>query len=321
MSYGADGTANVVTSTATNPLPVALSDVDNLVLDTINTAVVATQAAVEGTLTVGSHAVTNAGTFAVQIADTSFAVADGNALGEGVLVQGDDGTDRKNIHVDATTGDVQVDVTNTVTVASHAVTNAGTFATQATLQAGTAEIGKLAAGTAEIGTVTANLSATDNAVLDTIDGVLDTINAKLVTGTVIGDVNLGATDNAVLDSIVTNQSARSTGGHTAYTNVDTSALDTIKASAGTLYWLHVTSTDATVAYVSFYDAASPTLGTSPKLMFPIPTQGDGNGAGLTINFGPHGVEFTDSIKIGAATTITGSTDPGLNVVVTNVGYE
>lgn len=82
------------------------------------------------TLTVGSHAVTNAGTFAVQISDTSFAVADGNALGEGVLVQGDDGTDRKNINVDATTGDVQVDVTNTVTVAAHAVTNAGTFAVQ-----------------------------------------------------------------------------------------------------------------------------------------------------------------------------------------------
>lgn len=66
--------------------------------------------------TIPSHAVTNAGTFAVQISDTSFAVGDGNALGEGVLVQGDDGTDRKNVHVDATTGDVQVDVTNTVTV-------------------------------------------------------------------------------------------------------------------------------------------------------------------------------------------------------------
>ena len=51
------------------------------------------------------------------------------------------------------------------------------------------------------GTVTANLSATDNAVLDTIDTAIDAINAKLVTGTVIGDVNLGATDNAVLDAI------------------------------------------------------------------------------------------------------------------------
>jgi hypothetical protein len=51
------------------------------------------------------------------------------------------------------------------------------------------------------GTVTANLSATDNAVLDDIDTAIDAINAKLVTGTVIGDVNLGATDNAVLDTI------------------------------------------------------------------------------------------------------------------------
>lgn len=109
------------------------------------TTVDAIKTAVEGTLTVGSHAVTNAGTFAVQIADTSFAVADGNALGEGVLVQGDDGTDRKNIHVDATTGDVQVDVTNTVTVDGSGVTQPVS------------------------GTVTANLSATDNSVLDAID--------------------------------------------------------------------------------------------------------------------------------------------------------
>ncbi len=61
-------------------------------------------------------AITNGGTFAVQIVDPSFANSDGNALGEGVLIQGDDGTDRKNINVDASTGDVQVDVTNTVTV-------------------------------------------------------------------------------------------------------------------------------------------------------------------------------------------------------------
>ena len=41
---------------------------------------------------------------------------EGSALASGVLIQGDDGTDRKNINVHATTGDVQVDVTNTVTV-------------------------------------------------------------------------------------------------------------------------------------------------------------------------------------------------------------
>jgi hypothetical protein len=62
-------------------------------------------------LSAPSTAVTNAGTFAVQVVDTSFAVADGNALGEGVLIQGDDGSDRKNVNVDGTTGDVQVDLT------------------------------------------------------------------------------------------------------------------------------------------------------------------------------------------------------------------
>jgi len=123
------GTNNDVTGTVT----ANLGATDNAVLDSIDAATTAIQTAVEGTLTVGSHAVTNAGTFAVQISDTSFAVADGNALGEGVLIQGDDGTDRKNINVDATTGDVQVDVTNTVTVdlgANNDVINSGTFAVQ-----------------------------------------------------------------------------------------------------------------------------------------------------------------------------------------------
>lgn len=53
------------------------------------------------------------------------------------------------------------------------------------------------------------LSPTDNAVLDTIDAAIDEINAKLVTGTVIGDVNLGATDNAVLDAAVATLGATS----------------------------------------------------------------------------------------------------------------
>lgn len=83
------GCLRVALATDAATVTANLSATDNAVLDTINTAVVATQAAVEGTLTVGSHAVTNAGTFAVQ----------------------------------------------------------------STLQAGTAEIGKLAAGIAEIGNV------------------------------------------------------------------------------------------------------------------------------------------------------------------------
>jgi len=81
------------------------------------------------------------------------------------------------------------------------------------------------------GTVTANLSATDNAVLDTIDAVLDLINAKLVTGTVIGDVNLGATDNTVLDTMVASLAGTLTvtggGGGTEYTEDAAAAADPV----------------------------------------------------------------------------------------------
>jgi hypothetical protein len=82
------------------------------------------------------------------------------------------------------------------------------------LAAGSAAIGKLAANTGvDIGDVdvtscalpsgaaTSALQTSSEAILTTIDTAIDAINAKLVTGTVIGDVNLGATDNAVLDTI------------------------------------------------------------------------------------------------------------------------
>lgn len=66
-------------------------------------------------------------------------VAEDGALGKGVLLQGDDGTDRHNVAVDAD-GHVQVDVQS---CASHAVTNAGTFAVQSTLQTGSNTVGKV----------------------------------------------------------------------------------------------------------------------------------------------------------------------------------
>jgi hypothetical protein len=65
IAFGADNTQTIVGSISSNPFPVALSATDNAVLDSIDTALA-------GTLTVGSHAVTNAGTFAVQV--------DGDAL-------------------------------------------------------------------------------------------------------------------------------------------------------------------------------------------------------------------------------------------------
>lgn len=64
------------------------------------------------------------------------------------------GPDNTATKVTASVGlPVDLKASVTLTVNAHAVTNAGTFAVQSTLQAGTAEIGKLAAGVAEIGNV------------------------------------------------------------------------------------------------------------------------------------------------------------------------
>ena len=121
-----------------------------------------------------------------------FQVEGGSVATTGLLIQGDDGTNRKNINVDATTGDVQVDVTNTVTVDGSGVTQPVS------------------------GTVTANLSATDNAVLDSIDSAVNgtlVVDGSGVTQPVSGTVtaNLSATDNAVLDAIAASVAAIDSG--------------------------------------------------------------------------------------------------------------
>ena len=111
---------------------------------------------------------------------TQYSDADINADPTGTVAMGTDGANVYAVHTD-TAGDLQVDVL--------------------TLPAVT-------------GTVTANLSATDNAVLDdialdteAIKDSLETVGGQVVNlgtnndVTVTGTVDLGATDNAVLDAI------------------------------------------------------------------------------------------------------------------------
>ena len=81
----------------------------------IETTSNAIQSALEGSLTVGSHAVTNAGTFAVQ--DSTVATK---------LDHLSDNLDT----LETTNNAIQSAVEGTLTVGSHAVTNAGTFAVQ-----------------------------------------------------------------------------------------------------------------------------------------------------------------------------------------------
>ena len=74
--------------------------------------------------------------------------------------------------------------------------------------------------------------------------------------------------------------------------------------------------------VKIYNATSGTYGTgTPVLTFPIPTQGDSNGAGFTLTI-PNGIAFGTGISIGAGTGVadndTGA--PGTNDVIVNIGF-
>ncbi len=104
----------------------------------------------------------------LNVIDAGFAAEDA-ALGSGVLLQGDDGTNRKNIAVDATTGDMQVDVTNTVPVT----------ATNLDVQIGGSDVVTVdLAGNNDViataGLLHGNSPTTEVAVLLLIDGSADT---------------------------------------------------------------------------------------------------------------------------------------------------
>lgn len=161
LEFGADNTQTKVSSA--NPLPVDASGVavpvtdnggsltvdgtvtanlsatDNAVLDSIDAATAAIQTAVEGTLTVGSHAVTNAGTFAVQESRAHTADFDTGA--------GTDTTAAFGIAVPASGGAAVVpgDATNGLTVNLGANNDVTVTSGTITLGAGTAAYGKLSA--------------------------------------------------------------------------------------------------------------------------------------------------------------------------------
>lgn len=231
-----------------------------------------------GSLTIDGTVTANAGTGAF---NNDSVATEGSALGSGVLIQGDDGTDRTNVLVD-TDGHLQVDVLSgggggtqytddtdthasgstvgTAIIAAATPTDGSVNAndlgvvamsTDRRLHVDSQIVGQDANVTVD-GTVTANLSATDNAVLDQIEvntsygdntgggveaGALRVTIANDSTGVVSVDdngstlsvddggssltvdgtvtANLSATDNAVLDQIEVNTSyGDNTGGGT-----------------------------------------------------------------------------------------------------------
>ena len=175
------------------------------------------------------------------------------------------------------------------------------------------------------GTVTADLSATDNAVLDNIQTAVELID-NAISGTEMQvDVVAALPAGSGLVGDVGLSGARTSGGTTLYKNIDVDeSEDAVKATAGQVYWLHAINLTASVVYLKFYNAtvATVVVGTTvPDLTFPVPTQGDTNGAGFTLSI-PNGIAFGTAITIAATTGVADADSgaPAANALVVNLGY-
>lgn len=101
-------------------------------------------------------------------------------------------------------------------------------------------------------------------------------------------------------------------GKTKYV-AQTTTVQTVKASAGTLGGIVVYNPNATVAYVQIFDVSGTvTLGTtSPDIIIPVaPT------SVAPLSEFARGVNMANAIKLACTTTATGSTAPGTGLDMT-----
>ena len=263
---------------------VELSSIDNAVLDTIDAVLDLINAKLVTGTVIG----------AVEIVDPSFAVADGNTLGEGILIQGDDGTDRKNINVDSSTGDVQVDVTEVVP---------GT---------GAADLGKA---------------------IQTAQGSTDTgVGALVVRNDVLADLS-GADGDwtplqvSALGALFTTLAPETSGGLSFFNSIDLDETEeAVKGSAGQVYTIMAFNLTAAPQYLHFYNktTGNVTVGTTTAdLIIPIPGNADSDGAGF-IWESAHGFDFNLAITVACTTDFPddGSpAGPAANECVVVIGYK
>lgn len=189
------------------------------------------------------------------------------------------------------------------------------------------------------GTVTANLGATDNAVLDSIQAAVEVIDnaisgsemqvdvvAALPAGTNnIGDVDvltISAGTNLVGDVGI---QGRASGGTSTFRSIDLDETEEeVKATAGTIYSIAAFNTTAAPLYLKLYNltAANTTVGTStPTHTYVVPGNADSDGAGFVLSV-PQGIAFGTAISA-AVTTAVADADtgaPGANACIVNIQY-
>ena len=291
-------------------------------------------AASNATITVAAHAVTNAGTFAVQVdgaALTSLQLIDDTVYAEDVAAQAADkgvavlavrrDADTSLVGTDNDYANLQVDANGYLKVeifdggGSHTVDNAGTFAVQVDGSALTA------------------LQKIDDPVLVDDAAFTPATSSVMMAGFEADESSTDSVDEGdagaarmTLDrkQIVTPQ-PHTAGGLSIARDIDldNSTLTVVKNSPGQLYGMTITNTGTVTVYVKFYDATSGTLGTgTPVLTIGIPGNATDDTT-LAQTFGGLGLAFATGICVGAGTGVADAdnTDPGANVVVANIYYK
>ena len=249
------------------------------------------------TVTVGAHAVTNAGTFAVQstlqAGSASFGVLGANSgvdIGD-VTINNASGVSAVNIqdggNVITVDGTVAATQSGTWTVGLSAAQTLATVTTVSTVTAVTT-----------LGTITNVVHVDDNAGSLTVDnGGTFAVQASLAPAT-----SGGLSISRVISAATTNA---------------TSA----KASAGQVFGAYLSNVNASPRYLKLYNkATTPDENDTPVWRMAIP--GNTAGAGLAKTF-PNGLAFGTGIsyRLVAAVADNGTTAVSANEQLINVGYK
>jgi hypothetical protein len=202
-------------------------------------------------------------------------------------------------------GRLHVNVGNTVTVGSHAVTNAGTFAVQ---ESGTHVLVDDAVFTPATTKVSMAGFEADESSIDSVDE---------------GD---GGAARMTLDrKVIVTPQPHTTGGLSTFRSIDLDETEEdVKTAAGQVYGLWVTNTATATRWIKFYNdtAANVIVGTTvPQITWGIAGNSSDDISGLTGS--AMGIIFTTAICVAATTGVadndTGA--PGANEVVVNLFYK
>ena len=280
-----------------------------------------------------SLTVDNGGTFAVQVTSTVPGTGSNN-LGkaeDAAHASGDTGVMALSVRKDTaaatadtdgdyqplitdSTGKLHVNVGNTVTVGSHAVTNAGTFAVQVD------------------GSALASLQLIDDPVIADDSAFTPATSKVMMAGFEADESSTDSVDEGdagaarmTLDrkQIVTVQ-PHTKGGLSIFRSLDIDETEEdVKTSAGQVYGFYIFNAATSVRYVKFYNAtaANVTVGTTtPVLTLPVPAASSG-GVGFNVQTNI-GIAFDTAICVAATTGLadndTGA--PSANDVIINVLY-